>query len=217
MTINQTRSGSSATPLAVTVPNVQKNSLLVVVAGVSSGQTISSVSDGTNSYNNLIAHTTNQPVYVYYAEVATAGSYTVTITGSVASTVKGIIREYANVPTGSADQTKSSSAGSGTALTSTATSALAVPSALVIGAGAVGNASATISLGTGYSNLLNINGGNISLAIEDAVVYSTTGVTATFTSNTSTAWSCAAVTFDLNPSPKARSIKPHPFSPGTAR
>lgn len=216
----QTRTATvtSGGSIAIVMPNVQKGSLIVISIGLQSAQTVSAVSDGTNTYTQKIANTTNSVLYGYYSENVVAGNYTITITTSASATGEAIAREYASVRNPSSfDKSASSNSAGSTALDSTVTASLSVTSQLIIGIGATVSNVSVYTLGTGYKNLTSLGNGSSSSAMEDQIVYSASAINATFTLGGAVGWGCGVMSFILNPAPKPNNLRPHIFSPGLAR
>lgn len=123
---------------------------------------------------------------VYYAVIThSKASPTVTVNFNSAATNAGAVVQYFNgfVGTPTLDKSHSSLNTTSTTVTSGASTATTYPIELVIGSGTYAGTATTFSLGTGYTNLTQLNNSTDTVyAAMESLLTSTTGAqTATFT------------------------------------
>jgi len=166
---------------------------------------------------------------VYYAVITTAkASPTVTVNYNSASTNAGVVVQYFNgfIGTPTLDQSASSANTTSTTVTSGASGTTAEPTELIIGIGAYHAGTTTFTLGSGYTNLtqLNSSADTVAAALESKLVSFTNTQTATFTLGTTNINIGGVITF-YDPSATSlphvkfnnSTLRPHLFSPGLAR
>lgn len=188
---------SNNTTASVSVPGVGAGHVLIVVIGwANTTSTISSVSDGTNTYSVGVATKAGTGVSqaIYYVASAAAGSPTVTVT--LSATVSGIdltIYEFSGV--GAVDKT-ASAFGTGTAASSGSVTTT-VANELLFGAGTVSNAFSSGEAGwtsyiTPFSDLMEYD-----------IVSSTGSYAATGTAASGSNWVMQLITFQASGSGSA--------------
>jgi hypothetical protein len=152
--------GSDANIAHAITSSLTAGSLVVChIAWVTAGGSISTVADGTNSYaasGSAVSHADGFSVHTYYAMNVSAGSVTVTVTFSGATTNKALIcQEYSGIATsGALDVTKTNSQAGSTAtdgITSGSTTSTAENNELVVAAGWVRSGASGLVSGTGFN------------------------------------------------------------------
>jgi hypothetical protein len=180
--------GSVTQFTTTTTTNIPAGSLSVIVVGVNSSNsvTVSSVSDGTNSYTSAVTQSQNGGVgqtslwYVANAKaVASGATITVTFSGNTGAVGQsGIIAAAVSgaMTTTPLDKTASGSAASNTV--TVASGALTLPSEIIFGGNFENNsASPTYTTPSGFTNIANVNtGGNGSIAMDYQIVSGTSSV-----------------------------------------
>jgi hypothetical protein len=197
-----TCAAGAVTSLACAYSSNTAKSNLLVVGAVSDGNTTLSISDSqgnTWTQANTIAYNfATKHLYLWFLANCPGGADTVTITLSASADVAIAIREYNGLATSSPlDQTAAAAGPDGTPQASADSGATATTTAaneLLIGA--AGNLNSTISAGTGYGNLIQVNQGtSIGLGLEDRTVSSTGAYHATFGFSPNDQWGCIVATF----------------------
>lgn len=158
-----TRSSATLT----TTANIPAGSLVVIGfhAPFSGAQTVSSVSDGTNSYSSAVTNaydgSTQLVSAIYYKENASAVSsgatITITFSGSTIAQPTVITAGYVTgtITSSSLDKTNSGTTSAGTAYASGSTGTLTQANEVAFGYIGEYNASVTITEGSGFSTLNN--------------------------------------------------------------
>lgn len=185
-TLVSTNGNTAAMTITTTAPIVASNLVVAVFAMASNPlRTVSSVSDGTNTYTRafIINNGTFYNLEVWYKEnaiaVSSGASLTATLSGATAGgngygaaafQVTGIIAS------GSLDVTATQAAV--TASPTATTAALAQTNEIAIGASFTADSSVTYTEAAGYTNLFNFTGGvTTRIGIGFKIVAATTAVT----------------------------------------
>ena len=175
---------------------------LMVVCCASNSATSNDFASVTDNNSNTYSRAKSQPgngtdVEIWYCHNFTGGaSHTVTATTTNAfRNVAVVAQEFSGaVTSASLDQTAGAT-GTGTSQSSGATSTTTQADEMVFGA-MVAEASDTISLGAGFSNLgINTGIASVRPAAESMIISSTGAQTATFSTAGSLNWNCAVATF----------------------
>lgn len=198
--VQQTSGTASGAPSLTLTPskNIAAQDLLILfIYGGSGGATVSSVSDGVNTYVLLDsdAHFGTLDGELWYVQSAAAvSSPSIVITFSASDSFVAIFREY-GTNSFVLDQHKIGT-GNSSSLTSGASSATTGNPDLVVGWG-VQVAGSALTIGAGYSDLLTAGLGTTNGALEEKVVNATGAQTATFT-GTGTSYVAGVVAFKMN-------------------
>jgi hypothetical protein len=223
--------GVTAGPIGLTQTlawgaNNTLNDFLLCVVSWTGTQTVS-VSDTHNSWATLgsISYGTNQNVQAFWVlacVAATTPTVTATFSATGAANVQLSLAEetppaFQQVAT--ALDVSATGTGTGTAMASASTSANTNANELVIGYAATGTGGATLTAGTGFTlRTTSASRGNL---IEDNLSsgYSSTGLAALATTNTSAAWACGILVFKpgsgvtANLFANAQALESYRFSP----
>jgi len=207
VTFIQSQNASCAASLtcALTYPaTTVAGNLLEVEIAVDGSKTVSTVSDGTNSYTKAVSKTQGAlDVEIWYvASTSTAKNAGTTLTVTYSGgTPNSVIhwKEYAGVVTGdSLDRTTSSSNSGSTAVSTGTTVGTAQNNELVLGVvGAVGVATITGEDGWTPHGQVNDNT-DVSLMSQGLIQQATSTQVSTFTLGSSEPWAAVIATFKAN-------------------
>jgi hypothetical protein len=200
-----TCAGAAVTSAACAYTSNTAGSNLLVAAAASDGTTTLSISDSQGNTwtqaNTIIFNFATKRLSLWFLANCPGGADTVTITLSASANVAIAIREYNGLATSAPlDQTAAGASAdgspSGTA-DSGATATTTQANELLIGlTGDTAGSGTTISAGTGYGNLIQVNQAtNVGLGMEDQTVSSTGAYHATFGLSPTAQWGCIVATF----------------------
>ena len=178
--------------------------LLEVEIAVDGSKTVSTVSDGTNSYTKAVGKTQGAlDVEIWYfngnsASKAAATTLTVTYSGGTPNSAIHWKEYNGTLTSGLLDVTASNSSASSTAVTSGTTAGTAQATELVLAAvGTVGNAS--IVGQNGFVKHLTVSQStNVSIASEGAIQQTTATQSGSFTLGAAELWASVIATFKAN-------------------
>jgi hypothetical protein len=213
-----TATGASGT--SVTLKNVAAGDLVVLVIGTAAATTVTSISDGVNTWTaatDAVAVSTKRVEYWQTRNVSATASLVITVTLSGADTQGIIARSYSAVNTTVDGHTTAT--GSGSSLTTANVTTTASASSLVIGWGGQTAVTAGLTVGAGFSAMTNLTvSGTFNIGAEDKLVASPTS-TAMVMGGDGTSWGCGVATYSFAGIRQLNNagLRPHPFSPGIAR
>jgi len=195
--------GAAATTCVVTIPSATTAAdLLTTVCAVDGGKTVSSVSDGTNSYTKATSVANgNTDVEIWYfngssASVTASTSLTVTLSAGANSACR--FEEHAGILTASLLDRTTTNTGTGTAVTSGSTAGTTQATEFVLAAVA-SPSTPSISGQTGWVPRTAVaQSTNVSLGAEGLVAQTIAAQAASFTLGSSQAWASAIATFKAN-------------------
>lgn len=180
---------SSATHTTTAAIPAGSTAFVAVFAAFSSAQTISSISDGTNSYSSAVTNaydaSTQLVAAIYYKEnasaVSSSATITVTFSGNTIAQPTVITAGYTTglITSSSLDKTNSGATSAGTAYASGTTGALTQANEIAIGFIGEYNASVTITEGSGFTTLNNPrqgSGANYNANLAYQIVSATTAL-----------------------------------------
>lgn len=191
------------------------NAVVVLVAQNNNARFISGVSDGVGNpyntiYNGVFTGTggaNNGTIALFYAYNIMGGTnnFNVNIGGGTGNGMV-MLYEYSGFSkTNPLDKFTLSNANTTQSFNSGATVNTSQNNELVLGALGVQSSNTTVTVGSGYGNLLS-GQNNVTVAFEDKTISSAAAQTATFTTGTTTSGNCFVVTFvgpaSANPLPQ---------------
>ncbi len=194
-------STNGATSLAVTLSGVTTgDAIFVGIVTSGSSTTISTVSDGTNSYSrvsgrNFLAGAGGTEIWAAYN--VTGGNLTVTVTASASVQIGVVLDEWSSVVTSSAFDVQSTSTGTSTALNSGSATTNQASEAIV---GMFSTAGTGLTAGTGYTMRKTGTTTSYQFGLEDEQVSSAGSYSAAATINSSQTWTACMATFKLTAS-----------------
>lgn len=196
----QTVTGGNAASSGYTVgiSGVATGNTLVVFVGAA--QTISTPTDGTNTYTAVgttLNFFSNNRMNIWYAKNVTGGNLTLTLGfgGTVGSGVT--IREYSGLDLTSPFDVTNTGSGSNSIPTTSATSTTTQADELVV-AMMSSNATYTGSAGSGYGHYLDNNTSTVSaVGVEDKIIAATGAQTGVFGTSTVFNWGAIVATFRI--------------------
>lgn len=210
---------TAPTSIPVVVAGTTAGALLLVVAESQNGQTVSTVSDGTNTFTKIDGATSTSRTELWYAyNITGLTAPTVTITFGGAGNCAAIVREYSGVTkTDPLDKHVIATVTTSSSPSSGASAAITAAGQLVVGYGGL-NVNGAWTAGSGYGRLTTSIGGFHGCAIEDLKAPGATAQTATFTNAQAGSGACGVVSF-LTPSGafQPNNLRPAIFKPGLAR
>lgn len=180
---------SSATHTTTAAIPAGSLAFVAVFAPFGSAKTISSISDGTNSYSSAVTNaydgSTQLVAAIYYKEnasaVSSSATITVTFSGNTLAQPTVITAGYTTgiITSSSLDKTNSGTTSAGTAYASGSTGTLTQANEIAIGFIGEYNASVTITEGSGFSTLNNPrqgSGSNFNANLAYQIVSATTAL-----------------------------------------